>query len=89
MSDELEIPERALKIACDVYDAALIRDIDNDERPVRECAEMQAVRAAVPIIVATELRQLAEILWEANQLSAAIRLAERADQLDPVSEDAP
>lgn len=90
---ELEIPERALQAACDVYDAELTRDIDNDERPVRECAEKRAVRAAAPVIVAAELVELADAI-DARALKAkpgaavplaqeAHRLRRRAAELDP------
>ena len=48
---ELEIPERALTVACDVYDAELIKSTG-------ECAEKRAVRVAAPIIVAAELRRM-------------------------------
>lgn len=80
----LEIPERARQIACDIYDAALIRDVESEGTQTSGvCAEIQAVEAAAPIIVAAELQRLAAELWDEDHLGPAKKLANRANELDP------
>lgn len=98
MSD-LEIPDAAMRVACDAYDAALDREMAGD-LGAHEHAEIAAVRAAAPLIVASELRRLAR-LWIGDAqrpgpigatpseirvrtwFQAADGLNDRAGQLDP------
>lgn len=79
---ELEIPERAREAACDAYDAALEEDAQSDGLDPWAHAEVAAVRAAAPIIVAAELRRLADQPWTLAELDDRV-LRQRADELDP------
>lgn len=61
-----KIPKAALDVACDTYDAAICREVDGDDGR-HEHAEILAVEAAAPIIVASFLRLIAE-QWEREKL---------------------
>ena len=93
---ELEIPDRALQVACAAYDAALNTEAQSDDPDCWEHAEQAAVRAAAPIIVAAELRSFVAALREMIPVAQgstvdpqlvidtiAGDLKRRADELDP------
>jgi hypothetical protein len=81
---ELEIPERARQIACDIYDAALIRDVESEGTEAGGvCAEIQAVEAAARIIVADAFRRLADEMNPGHRppdTATTALVAWRADQ---------
>jgi hypothetical protein len=90
---DLDIPEDVKQRACEVYDAELLRDVGGDHYDqVSEWdvhAEIVALMAVAPAIVAAELRRLADgfdkiaagsIGWVIRQDAASLR--SRADELD-------
>lgn len=78
----LEIPERARQIACDIYDAALIRDVESEGTETGGvCAEIQAVEAAAPIIIAAYIRD--RLMPDAEEAWLQAWLDMHARGLDP------
>jgi hypothetical protein len=93
--NDLEIPGRALDAAREAYDGALDREVGDRITPGvdDEHAAIHAVRAAAPVIVATKLRQLADVFrrdatgfevgMRVGMLECARSAREQAHELDP------
>lgn len=75
-ADYLDIPEEIMDVAWRTFNATL------DESD--SCnAVVDAITAAAPLIVAAELRKLAEECLSTQPWSLLTKLCERADELDP------